>query len=339
MFCLFTHPLLYITIHSECLSVHMMTLHQHWSFFSALVCSTVTSTLWALLKLCGDCVKSVWTSLITGLCWATAWSEPTYQTPSSHREALTASPQGFLWRWWASVKAAWSWTRWCTSCREPAPTRSCLTSLNASPTCSGWMEATREAARPGWRTSRCWRSSPPAACRSTPTWPRTRCATRCGPGWAASTGTSSRPWRSSEPVPARSCTSRTSPRPSRTTSGSSRSSESEPIAWTSLSAADCVSRVQSECLNRWSYLIVLTKRSTDDDRWLLLLNALDRLLWPRGGTRRYENGLPPYLFSRLNITFYLWFCLRVAAELLKHDWLVLPQSEGTTLMSVTWRKV
>lgn len=273
--CLFTHPLLNIIIHSVSVCPHddwfslssCFVLHHHrtwlWSRIN-------TSTVWALLKLCGDCVKTVWTFLIAGLCWATAWSEPTCQTPSSHREALTASPQGLLWRWWASVKAAWSWTRWCTSCREPAPTRGCPTSLNASPTCTGWMEATREAARPGWRTSRCWRSSPPAACRSTPTWPRTRCATRCGPGWAASTGTSSRPWRSSEPVPVRSSTSRTSPRPSRTTSGSSRSSESELITWTSLSAVDYVSTVQSEGLNRWSYLIFLwlraqsLERSTDD---------------------------------------------------------------------------
>ncbi len=168
----------------------------------------------------------VWTAFLNaGPCWATAWSEPTYQTPSSHKEALTASPQGFHWRWWASAKAAWCWTRWSTSWPGPAQTRRCRPLLNASRTCTGWTAGTREAARPGWRASRCWRNLLPAECRFMPTWPLTRCATRCGPGWAVSTDTSLRPSRSMGPVQVRSCTLRTSPPPSRTTSGSSRSFE------------------------------------------------------------------------------------------------------------------
>lgn len=180
----------------------------------------------------GEWVVIIWTSVITGPCWAMAWCEPTCQTPSNHREALTAFPQAFHWRWWASAKAAWSWTRWCMSCRGPAQTRRCLTSLNTSRTCTGWTAVTREAAKPGWQTSRCWRNSRPAACQFTPTWPLTRYETRCGPGWAVSTNASLRPWRSSARVQVRSCTLKMSPPPLRTTSGSFRSFEFELITWT-----------------------------------------------------------------------------------------------------------
>lgn len=161
----------------------------------------------------------------SGPCWVTAWSEPTYRPRSHYRGALTASPVGFRWRWWASAKVVWSWTRWCTNCPAPAPTRRCPTLSGAFLTCSGWTAATREEARPGWLTGRCWRNWHQPVCLSTPTWPPTRCVTRCGRGWAVSTSVSSRRWRSWARVRVRSCTLRMILPPSRTTSGSSRNFE------------------------------------------------------------------------------------------------------------------